>query len=498
MGRNNQQRRQAKAKERAKAGARARAAAQQRPSQREGQGEGSAFAQAFSQSFSQPSTEQPPTEDERVARVVDHVHGVLVRVKRLLAAGDRERAAYDMLEVRAAISAPAAARALATHLWQLLLTEVEWAWANGWEPADLMRSADREVPSGSAALVRDAIAGSLSRYAAATVAPRWWDQLRSAEVSCWWAVSEIPVQARAARTRVHLAEVLLDAVGAHDYLAVLPALSPIEARPGQWRPRPQADQDAPQADDRTLERIRAMLAKAESTPYEAEADTFMAAAQTLMTRHSIDRAMLNERRRGPASPISRRVGVERPYELPKVHLLDVVASANRCRTVWSKHLGFVTVVGFESDITATETLFTSLLVQSARAMHDPQHAARRSAAPRAGRGAALGAARTRSYRQSFLVAFAHRIGQRLRQAAQEAIDGAIAEAAGSGGSGPGAGSGRELVRVLADRDAKVDETVTELFPQLTQRSAAAAHDLAGWSAGVQAADRATLFEALPQ
>jgi hypothetical protein len=62
-----------------------------------------------------------------------------------------------------------------------------------------------------------------------------------------------------------------------------------------------------------------------------------------------------------------------PWELPTpdrrqrgplTGLLDAVASANQCRVVWSKHLGFCTVIGHATDLDAVELLFTSLLVQA--------------------------------------------------------------------------------------------------------------------------------------
>ena len=45
-----------------------------------------------------------------------------------------------------------------------------------------------------------------------------------------------------------------------------------------------------------------------------------------------------------------------------------MAQANRCRVVWSKDLGLVTVIGFPADLDAVELLFTSLLVQANTAM----------------------------------------------------------------------------------------------------------------------------------
>ena len=127
-------------------------------------------------------------------------------------------------------------------------------------------------------------------------------------------------------------------------LAMLPTIELLDPLPGTARP--QRPEPSDQVDPRILERVRRLLAQAESTPYEAEADTFTAAAQSLMARHSLDVAMLSvsaDRPADPAGPV--RLWVERPYEQEKIQLLHVVAEANRCRAVWTSDFGFATVIG---------------------------------------------------------------------------------------------------------------------------------------------------------
>ena len=151
-------------------------------------------------------------------------------------------------------------------------------------------------------------------------------------------------------------------------------------------------------------------------------------------------------------------------------------------------MGFVTVIGFETDQAATETIFTSLLVQATAAM---------TAEGR--RVDHHGQSRTRAFRQSFLTAYAHRIGARLREATAEATTAAEAGAAASGVGAdcPVVGSaephGGVLVRVLAERAREVDERVKELFPRLVTKPLGGSSDVEGWSAGYRAADRADLF-----
>src|SRR5207244_6249382 len=163
--------------------------------------------------------------------------------------------------------------------------------------------------------------------------------------------------------------------------------------------------------------------KAESTSFAEEAEAYTAKAQELMARHSIDYALLSVGAGVRDEPVGRRIGVDNPYEAPKVLLLDAVAGANRCRAIWSSSFGFVTVLGFAADMNAVELLFTSLLVQATAAMM--QAGSRRDA---------HGRSSTRSFRQSFLTAFAQRIGERLVTATKQATEQARRDLAGHPGA----------------------------------------------------------------
>lgn len=367
----------------------------------------------------------------------------------------------------------------AAHLVGRLTGEVQWAWEHGWEPVDLLRQVTRRLGPCAVEVANDVVALSVSRFAAATVSPRWHEQLRSLGARIWWPPSSDPLTARSSAGSAGV-EVLTSAAAVLDLLTTLPVLEPVDAPPGRWRaPAPGAAQGEPRVTARLLDRVRALLAQAESTPYEAEAETFTAAAQSLMARHSIDQALLaRSQPSGDAlAPIARRVGVDRPYEAPKAALLDAVASANRCRTVWSQHLGFSTVVGFGPDLQATETLFTSLLVQATHALTG-----------HGSRSEHDGRSRTRSFRRSFLLAYSHRIGERLREAAAVEVD-----RAGAGTSGRATGRpGTDLVAVLADRGREVDAAVSSIFPELVTRRSGSASDPEGWAAGTRAAESASL------
>jgi hypothetical protein len=92
---------------------------------------------------------------------------------------------------------------------------------------------------------------------------------------------------------------------------------------------------------RMLERVRALLAKAESTTFPEEAEALSAKAQELMARYSIDRALLEATSGLGVDDVSgRRLLIDDPYAKEKSLLLAEVAGANRCKAVWSPDFGW--------------------------------------------------------------------------------------------------------------------------------------------------------------
>jgi hypothetical protein len=218
-------------------------------------------------------------------------------------------------------------------------------------------------------------------------------------------------------------------------------------------------------DERMLDRVRALLAKAESTEFEEEAEALVAKAQELITRHAIDEALLDGGDPS-ADPSVRHLPVDDPYADAKAWLVAQVAATNRCRTVFLADLGLVTTFGYPGDLDAVELLTTSLLAQATGAML--RHGSRRDAA---------GRSRTRSFRRAFLLGFAQRIGERLREVTDE-------EVAAHTGDG-------RLVPVLAARDDRLREVVREAFPETTEQSASVGN-ADGWYSGRLAGDQADL------
>ncbi|MET7922753.1 DUF2786 domain-containing protein [Streptomyces sp. NPDC005349] len=328
---------------------------------------------------------------------------------------------------------------------------VRRAWERGWQPADVMRIVVRdleEAPHGhiAARLIR----AETARYE--YLPPRWDAQL-----------ADLPQDTSAGGVprldRFSYATAVLEL---YRLLLRLPPIEAVGPVPGESVARPVA------GEPRELARIRALLAKAEATAYPPEAEALAAKAQELMTRHSVDAALLAARTHAKDTPVACRIGVDAPYETAKAALLDAVASANRCRAVWNSGFGFSTVVGFESDLEAVELLHTSLLVQGTAAM------TRAEAEQRAG-----GRKRTKTFRQAFLAAYAHRIGDRLAAVAEEV----------TGRSQEGG-----LLPVLAARDVAVSGRTDDMFPQTVTTRVRGVSDGAGWAEGVAAADRARVSD----
>jgi hypothetical protein len=218
-------------------------------------------------------------------------------------------------------------------------------------------------------------------------------------------------------------------------------------------------------DPKVLARVRALLAKAESTAFPEEAEALSAKAQDLMSRFALEQAVVEGEDAQRRAVITVRMWLDPPYVQPKTLLVQAVATANRCQSVALNGTDMVMIVGHESDVDVVQILVTSLLVQAGRAM------------VKEGRSTTGGGrTRSRSFRQSFLVAYAGRIGERLREVSEGPADAVPDD---------------RLLPVLAARASAVDEAVEELFGDLSSK-AISAYDRTGQAAGRAAADAASL------
>lgn len=329
----------------------------------------------------------------------------------------------------------------------------------GWDPVDLWQVTNRKLDPLAVGLLVDTLAAECGRRPAASVAARRRDQLAELGAVVWWE-----------RDRPHLGQ-----WARRNGLSGRAAVAVVVATAGLWGrlpalPLPEGESTSRAGvDERMLAKVRGLLAKAESTRFPEEAEALSAKAQELMSRYSVERALVEEQEAGAAAAglrgSVRRVWLDGPYLGPKAHLVAAVATANRCRAVSYERLEFAVLVGHEVDLDIAELLATSLLVQATEAMLLAGRSTDRS-----------GQSRTRSFRHAFLLAYATRIGERLREADRMSTERVADE---------------RLLPVLAKREQEVDELFTVLFPRTVSRRSSVSNP-EGWGAGRAAADAADL------
>ncbi|SNS05240.1 Protein of unknown function [Geodermatophilus saharensis] len=353
-----------------------------------------------------------------------------------------------------------------------LLAALDDTWERGWQPADVVHAARAQATAASVPLVVALVAEHARRTDAAARAPgTWLDQLRELGVP---AAGDPAVVAawvrREGRSPADAWRIVLRLAGLLRSTARLEVLVP---PPSRWGPAARREA-APGPDDaRVLRRIRALLAKAESTEYPEEAEALTAKAQELMTRHAVDTVLVADRPAACSDVATRRVHVDDPYVQAKVQLLGAVADANGVRLAWYRGLGIATLVGIAADLDAVELLFTSLLLQAGQALAAAEAPAGAPTAAPTGRRPA-----SRAFRRAFLLGYAGRIGERLTRARERATRAAAEE------------RGVDLLPVLRSRQEAVDDAFTELFPRVRSSRSRSSVDGAGWWAGRSAADSA--------
>ncbi|MEM7093127.1 MAG: DUF2786 domain-containing protein [Actinomycetota bacterium] len=165
---------------------------------------------------------------------------------------------------------------------------------------------------------------------------------------------------------------------------------------------------APSADDTIIDRVRALMAKAEATPFPAEADAFMAKAQALIHQYAIDEARLHGT--DPTSIGDERLPMAGSYSRERSHVWGAVAQANRCQVLTFSKPGSsavleICLIGRHRDRELVKVLATSLELQAMRRMGELDL--------------------DRSWetpvvqRRSFLRGFAGEVAHRLQRAKQE-------------------------------------------------------------------------------
>lgn len=179
--------------------------------------------------------------------------------------------------------------------------------------------------------------------------------------------------------------------------------------------------------EKLLDRVGALLAKAESTDSTHEAEALVAKAQQLATLHSVDLAVARQRtqRRNRREQVTqRKIGIGRRGEMGLRHrvlLFVAVAHVNDVTVDVARDSTYVIAFGFPSDLEVTQALHASLSTQMTAAV---------TAAIKRGEhkedrywSEAAGGWRSdaRVYRSAFYEGFIAAVGKRLSEARSAAL-----------------------------------------------------------------------------
>ncbi|MFI6485251.1 DUF2786 domain-containing protein [Nonomuraea sp. NPDC050663] len=221
--------------------------------------------------------------------------------------------------------------------------------------------------------------------------------------------------------------------------------------------------------DKTLDRIRKLLAQAEGTTHEHERQTFMEAAQNLMAKYGIERAHLGALHPETDKPGHRNITAPNPWANEQINLIYHVAEALRCKCIvtGTGRGGVepgVAIMGFESDMERAEMLYTSLLIQMFRGLFTTRVPA--------------GHPSPKRFQRAFLIGFADEAARRIREAEQRAAQ----------QTPTSTGTSTDLV--LVSRAEKVEALARQMFPR-TRKSKRSVDGL-GYLGGQEAGRRADI------
>lgn len=184
-----------------------------------------------------------------------------------------------------------------------------------------------------------------------------------------------------------------------------------------------------------MNKIRALLAKAESTDFAEEAEAFLDKATALMAQYRIDEAALIASGEVQADPIEKRSLKVTGYRACKDTLIVHVVKAFNCHVIRTDNKTYG-LVGSSSDLDMVVALFTSLELQLDRELLSRQ-------------GYDTGS--TRSLRANFAKGWVSTVGKRVTERYAKQAEEAEATAT------PG------TALVLRDRDAEVEDKFTEWY-----------------------------------
>lgn len=163
-----------------------------------------------------------------------------------------------------------------------------------------------------------------------------------------------------------------------------------------------------------IDRVRALIAKAESSAFPAEADLFMAKAQQIIDEQFIDEAAI--RRQPPGSVGHEEIPMSGSYSRERAQIWHAVTQANRCQLLTlsgyrSNKVQAMTLVGRTNDRHVVRLLAGSLELQGMRRLSELDTSRSHESAV--------------VQRRSFLRGFANEVAQRLEASRRQTVQSAV-------------------------------------------------------------------------
>lgn len=228
-------------------------------------------------------------------------------------------------------------------------------------------------------------------------------------------------------------------------------------------------------EEKLLAKVRALLAKAQSTDYPAEAETYSAKAEALVAEYGITQAQLQAEsaKTGRIRVTTMVIPMDNPYSAQKATLLGCIGNALGVKVISSQYANSSTVIratvlGFPTDLERVELLYTSLLLQAARQLRhqyppDP-------------------VGNVAAYRRRWFSGFAYAVQMRLAEIERHAAEQAQQHTPSGVPS---------TALVLRDRSALIEQAYTETYGNLKARATPTTSG-PGFHRGLQAGARADL------
>lgn len=170
-------------------------------------------------------------------------------------------------------------------------------------------------------------------------------------------------------------------------------------------------------------RVKNLIAKADSTEFEEEAETYRKQAAKLIAKYSIDAARLTDMSAGQRPIVSVVVDTSKPYAKEFQRLVGVIAMALSCSGLDITDGSHSYIYGSQEQVDQVmmyyELIWPQMLVEVSEAYPDSGPMFVTDLTDRPTLGPSGGD--VRSYRRSFAAGFAVRIGQRLEEVMKEAV-----------------------------------------------------------------------------